>query len=432
MGPIQSLDDLFSLIRRRFWLIAVITLVGAGFSAWYAKSRPKLYEAVSVLQIEQARVQEGADPNETTAASAASFQAIEQRLMTRENLVAIMDRHGVFADLPGLTTDQKVALLRGSITFQQVASAANPSFGQAATLSAILMFVQMDDPEIAARVANDLAQSVLDASAADAIARATATRDFFADEEARLATEIVGLDSEIAAYRNQHADTLPAMEDARRDELVGIESDLRDAEQARITLVSDAETLQARETLRETDRRALEQLVADIARADAGIAALRARRAELTDAIRGIPEVERQLGAYDRQLQQVQDQYRIASQRLAEATTNLRLAQNQQEERLALLERATVPEQPVSGGARRLAAAGAVASLGAALLLAFLLDLRRPVLRTERALLRETGLQAIVAIPDIVTTAKQNAAQRYGFAAFLVGLFAVTLGVMVT
>jgi uncharacterized protein involved in exopolysaccharide biosynthesis len=272
---------------------------------------------------------------------------------------------------------------------------------------------------------------VLDASAADVIARASATRDFFAEEEARLAAEIVALDAEIAAYRNQHADTLPALEDARRDEIVGIEADLREAGQTRITLASDVAALEARNRLRETDRRALEDLRNALARTDAGIAALEARRAELTEAIRGIPEVERQLGAFDRRLQQTQEQYRIASERLAEATTDLRLAQNQQEERLALLERATVPEFPVSGSARRLAAAGAVASLGFGLLLAFLLDLRRPVIRSEAALLRETGLQAIVAIPDIAAPARDTAAQRYGFAALLAGIFLVTVGVMV-
>ncbi len=429
MGPIQSLDELFALILRRRWLILAVTLAGVALSVAYATSRPKAYEAVSVIQIEAAQVNEASDPNEQTAASAGTFQAIEQRLMTRENLIAVMDRHGVFAGLP-LSLDQKVNLLRSSIRFEQVASAANQSFGAPAQLSAILMFVRLDDPQVAARVANDIAQSVLDASTADAIARAGATRDFFAAEEARLSAEVVALDDRIAAYRNAQADMLPTMENARRDELVGIETDLREVAQTLVGLRADAGTRQAQDRLRETDRRALDDLNAQIARAEAREAALQTRRGELTEAIRGSPEVERQLGAYDRQMQQLQDQYRVVSQRLAAADTDLRLAENRQEARLSLLERAVVPEFPVSGSARRLAAAGSVASLLAGLALAFLLDLRRPVLRSAAQVTRETGLVPVVTIP--VLTPAPDAWRGYGFAAFLVGLFLVTLALVVT
>jgi len=43
---------------------------------------------------------------------------------------------------------------------------------------------------------------------------------------------------------------------------------------------------------------------------------------------------------------------------------------------------------------------GGVASVGFALILAFLLDLRRPVIRTAKQLERETGLLPVAAIPQ--------------------------------
>ncbi|MFD1807705.1 hypothetical protein ACFSHQ_04630 [Gemmobacter lanyuensis] len=64
--------------------------------------------------------------------------------------------------------------------------------------------------------------------------------------------------------------------------------------------------------------------------------------------------MERQLGAYDRQLQQLQSQYEAATARKAEAETSLRLEEENHSEHFTLLERAIVPEYPAGGGARRL------------------------------------------------------------------------------
>jgi hypothetical protein len=72
-----------------------------------------------------------------------------------------------------------------------------------------------------------------------------------------------------------------------------------------------------------------------------------------------MPEVERALAAFQRQLDQLQGQYDVVTRRLAEADTARKLEERQQAERFALLERAVVPEQPVSGGRRTMAGGGA-------------------------------------------------------------------------
>jgi tyrosine-protein kinase Etk/Wzc len=66
-----------------------------------------------------------------------------------------------------------------------------------------------------------------------------------------------------------------------------------------------------------------------------------------------------------------------------------------------LLERAVTPEYATSGGGRKLAAMGAVASLGLALVVAFLADMLRPVIRTEAQMLRELDLRPVVSIPEV-------------------------------
>ena len=116
MGPIQTLDEFLNLLIRRRWLIVGVTLLGTLFAVMVGLSRPQVYEAGAVIQVESPLVS-GA---ETGAQSARILQALEQRLTTRESLTALIDRHGLFADAAGLSPEQKVIALRNSIAFQSV------------------------------------------------------------------------------------------------------------------------------------------------------------------------------------------------------------------------------------------------------------------------------------------------------------------------
>ena len=402
MGQIQSIEELISLVLRRRWLIIGLTVLGMLISAIYAKSRPDVYESIAVIQIEAPSVTEANDGAAQTASGAAQvLQTIEQRLTTRENLTAMIERHGLFADLPNLPIDKKVLLLRNAITFQAVDSAAGQSFGQARSISAILIYARLDSADLAARVANDFAQGILDQSASGQRQRAEQNVAFFKDEESRIWQAITTLESDIVAYKNANAEAMPTLREARRDEVAGLDSDLRRVDQDRATLMGEKAVIDAKQTLRETDRRRLEDIAARLDILAAQTIAITARRDAVQAALAATAEVERVLSGFDRQLQQLQDQYDIITQRMAEAETTQRLAERQQAERFTLLERAIVPEHSLGSGGRKIAIAGSVASLLAALVLAFLLDLAKPVVRTAAQMQRQVDLQPVVCIPEI-------------------------------
>lgn len=86
-----------------------------------------------------------------------------------------------------------------------------------------------------------------------------------------------------------------------------------------------------------------------------------------------------------------------------EAEVGFRLETARQSERLTVIEPAPLPDYPVTTARKKKALMGAAASLMLALLAAFLLDLRRPVLRTAAQMERETGLAPVVSIPVMDT-----------------------------
>lgn len=408
MGQIQSFDELLNFLARRHTVILAIAFIGALLSAFYAKSRPDSFETAAVIQVQSASVEGTAAQRASVAA--VTLQAIEQQLTTRENLTSVIERHGLYAGLP-LSMDKKIDLLRASVSFQGVDSAAGQAYGEARNLSAILVFARMGEAELAARIANDFAQSLLDMSAANQRSKADQNVIFFRQEVDRIGEDIARLEAETATYKNENAGTLPELRDAKRDELVNLDTDLRQLRQDRVALEGEAAQINAKATLRETDRRALEDIAARLAVIDAQLASAKARSDTLQAELATSPEVERVLAGYERQLDQLRSQHDAVTARMAQAETDARLAEMQQAERFALLERAIVPESAMGGGNKKLAIAGALASLIAGLAIAFTLDLLRPVVRTAAQMERQLDLRPVVVIPE-VTPPKPTAAGK--------------------
>ena len=404
MGQIQTLEDLLNFLVRRRWLIAAVAVLGILVSAIYAKSRPDTYEASAVIEVQASQV--GGDPG--TSGSAQLLQTIEQRLTTRDNLLEVIDRHDLYAGLAALLPDERAALLRRNVTFQAIAAAGNAPYAPATQISAIIITAHDGDPALAARIANDFAQGVLDMSASGKLQEARDALAFYAGESARLTAQIASVEAEVAAYKNANAAALPGVADAQRDELVSLETEMRALDQQLVALLEEQRQLSSAGTLRATEQRRLQEIEAQVAVLVEQKSALTTRRDDLSAAIARLPEVERALSGYQRQLDQLQGSLDVVTTRLAEAETEAKLTERQQGERFALLDRAMTPENPVGSGGKKLFVAGSIASLLAAVALAFALDLMSPVVRTSAQMERQLGLRPIVAIPEIDLPGRQR------------------------
>ena len=396
MGQIQSIDDLLNFLHRRFWLILAVTVIGMAAAAFYAKSRPDTFESTAAIQVQGAQVGSDGMP----AGSAQMLQTIEQQLTTRDSLLAVIRRHDVYAGMP-LSDDEKVGLLRGQIAFQAIETAGAASYGQPAQISAILVTARAGSADQAARIANDFAQGILDMSSSGQIDRARDTLAFYQEEQAKLTADLTALEAQIAAYKNANAGALPAVADARREELVGIETALRELEQMLVALQQEQRQLALRDDLRATERRRLAELDAQISVMTEQKAALSAQRATVQSESAALPEVERVLSGMERDLALLQNSLGAVTGQLVQAETAQKLAERQQGQRFALLDRAVTPEYPINAGARKLFMAGTMAALMAGIGLAFLLDLMRPVVRTSAQMERLTGLRPVIAIPEL-------------------------------
>lgn len=415
MGPIQTFGELRAMLRRRAVIIVLVTLVGSALAVLQALNLPREYSASATIRIESPVI------DEQTASGANSLlrriQVIEQELMARESALRIIREFDLFADT-GLTDSEKVAQFRGTVDFRQVVAPPERP-GERGAVVALVVSAQLDEPDRTVTVVNALADEILEQGERRRRGRSEEVLRFFAQEEARLGDEIEELESEIADFQTANEDVLPGALEARRDEVERLRAAALEVERRLASLRRELAAVE-QENLRATAQRRIDTLQDEISNDEEQLELLRTRIAEVESQISRAPDVQRQLRAYERRLEQQQDRFMLISRRRAEAEIGQRLETGGQGERLEILERAVPPDYPSGPSRRNVAGAGGMASLGAALLLAFLLELRNPVIRTAAQMQREVGIRPVVTIPYVESPNERRRRHLWRVAALIV------------
>ncbi len=392
MNQFQTFGEIAAALRRRAWLVLLVAFVGCLLSLNYALSQIKVYEATAVVQIEDSQL-----PDQLAGAtargdgSARRVRLIEQRLMARDNLARIMEKHNLFADDPTMTINERIFRMREAARIEEIVGQSSGFAPGGNAPSGLRITVRLADPQKSADLANELMTSVIEQSRNRSVSRARDTLDFFTAEELRVGTEIEALEAQIAEFKRDNADQLPAGVADLRDQLAS----LRDAD-----LELDQQILTLETT---SDRQRTEVRQRQIALFNEQKALIADRVAALRTQIEGAPEVERNLSRVERRLTQLQEQYAVVTRRKAEAEMGQALEDRQQTDRFEVLETALVPEYPVSRSRKKTAIMGGVASVIAGITAAFIVELLNPAIRNAAQMERALGLQPVVSIPHVTT-----------------------------
>lgn len=397
MGPIQSLDDFFDMLRRRAWVVILFTLVGGVASLVYALSQQHIFRSIEVIQVTQPKIAGELARSTASGSAARRLQLIEQQIMARDSVLDLIDRYDLFANAQQLPRSELVTAVRKAVRIQGVAAASQGGRDDGA-VSIVTISADMPTPRQAQLVAGHLADRVIELTRTSRIEQARETLAFFEAREATLRGEIVRVENELAAFRNANDVSMPGSIEFRRSEIATINQGLLEIARERIELEREADIV--RETERKaTAERKLERLDERLETLEAQRVLLADRKADLEGSLQNTPEVERREGVYQRELDQLrEDLNRVIAQR-TEAEVGFRLENRAQAEQLKILEPASLPDLPISGSRRKHAAAGLLASLLAGIFAAFLLDLRKPVIRSAAQMERELGFRPVVTVP---------------------------------
>jgi len=396
LHTVRTPGEFLSALWRARWVVGAVAIAGSAVSVQVALMQPHSYESSALLQIDNLQSVNPENDARTSLASSAWLEQIEARLMRRDHLLQVIQDYGLFTDLPA-SDSEKVALLRQMLQIMPVSQRA-PVYGVEPAMSLLQVIARAESADLAATLANDLAAQLVQLNVEIVEQRVQETAAFFIHEETRLQQQIAQIDDQISDYRRRNFDVLPTGLHNRTEELLQLGVSTRDIDAELVSLRRKQAAAGDRGSTLE--RQAAADLERQIAVLETQREALQARVTQIEDTARLSVTAEAELAALDRERESLRGQLAgIASRRVA-AESQQRRDSSMVSDSFTLLEKAVPPDYPTSSQRKKIALAGGMLSVMAAVALALLMEMRRPVIRTAAQMERITGLRPVIDLPD--------------------------------
>jgi uncharacterized protein involved in exopolysaccharide biosynthesis len=370
------------LKKRIFYILIPFALVFACGAA-AAMLWPPTYLSEGKILVESQQIPPDLVRPTVIATAKERIQVIQQRVMTRDNLLAVMDKYGMFANRrDSWSRSELLDLMRQNAVIKPLElDQARPG----STTIAVTVGFTHERPDIATKVANDLITLFLNEDARNRTNRATETTKFLAREAQRLESEFASIEAKITELKRQQR-AMPATsqpEIAQLPQLATLKAEL--AQKSGVYSKSHPEVKRLRGQIE-----ALEKM--------------NTPAAETTAKSVGV-DVDA-LDALVAQRTSIQNNLDTAVQKLTVARLGESLERDQFAERLQVLEQAVPPQKPIKPNRIALVglafAAAVMASVGAV----FAVESLDKTIRGSRDLERLVDGHLIVAIPYISTQAE--------------------------
>jgi uncharacterized protein involved in exopolysaccharide biosynthesis len=454
-----------SILMKRLPIIVGMTGVAAAMAAYVAITLPATYRAEALLLVEQPQIPDELAASTVDNNAPEQLDIIQQRLLTRANLLDIANEFSVFENRDTMVPDEVVDLMRERTSFRS-------TFGRDRATTLTIAFTG-GNPATTAAVVNEYVTRVLDENVRLRTGLAEQTLDFFEQEVARLGDDLSRQSASILDFKNQNLDALPDGMDYRMNrqsllmerrsqlerDLSGV-TDMRD----RVTQIFEAtgqlpgerpESLSPAQQALTSAKRELEsaraiysdanprirvliaqveQLEREVAQSvgltvaddpsktlfDMQMSELDAREAFLQEQIALISQeleelqsaIERTAGiavtlqALERDYENISARYNAATQRLATAAVGERIELTSKGQRITVLRQAVLPREPISPNRPLIVAAGLAAGLGISGALVVLLELLNRTVRRPADLTRALQITPLGTLPYISTSSE--------------------------
>jgi uncharacterized protein involved in exopolysaccharide biosynthesis len=247
----MNLRFYLSLFLRRLHYFLIALALGTAIGLTVSTLLPPAYLAQARLLVESEQIPDSLAASTVQIEAREKLQIIQQRILTRANLLEMANRLGIYADLPPnrrMNPDEIVADMRARA---QIAVTGGSSTRRGAATQATLVNVSFRAPtaQMAATVTNELVTMILREDVAMRTGAASQTLDFFTQEVTRLDQELARIGARILAFKTENQEALPDSLDFRRrqqaleqDRLVQLDRDRALLNERRTRLVTLYET----------------------------------------------------------------------------------------------------------------------------------------------------------------------------------------------
>ena len=226
----------FSIFLRRFHYFALVALVVSAAAIATSILLPTKYYSDALLLVEAPQIPDELAASTVQTSPSELLEIIQQRLLTRVNLLEIASQFNVFENRHRMFPDEVVEEMERATT-TQISTGRDRA-------SLFRIGFEAENPDTAALVVSDYVTRILESNIELRTDRAEGTLDFFEQEIERLAGDLARKSAEILAFKNSNINALPenleytlTRHDEVRDRLVEIDREIGSLGQQRERLI---------------------------------------------------------------------------------------------------------------------------------------------------------------------------------------------------
>jgi len=229
----KSIQDYLAIVSRRKVAIISTGLLVFLMGLITALVWPPTYKSSATILIKEQEIPTELVRSTVTSYAAQRIQTISQRVMTRPNLMEIIEKYSLYVDeRRRYTTEEVLEAMREYISLDMIsADVVDPQTGRpsVATIAFTLSFSN-NSPDSAQKVAGELTSLFLAENLKNRKDKAAETYTFLTDETVKLEEKITESGKKLAEFKEKYANSLPEMAAMNLSMLNRTESDLDSVE----------------------------------------------------------------------------------------------------------------------------------------------------------------------------------------------------------
>ncbi len=226
---VKSIQDYVVAFRKRKTAVFSIFSMVLFLTVAIAFLLPAIYKSSSTILIEQQEIPPELVMSTVTSYAAERIQTIQARVMSRTNLLKIIDKFSLYEDERKFqTTEEIIEQMQEDVSLDIIsADVVDPRTGRpsSATIAFSLSF-KGKSPGKVQRVTNELTSLYLNENLSSRAEKASETSVFFKEGTERLGKQIDELESKLAVFKREHADALPELQSLNMSVLQRKETEL--------------------------------------------------------------------------------------------------------------------------------------------------------------------------------------------------------------
>jgi uncharacterized protein involved in exopolysaccharide biosynthesis len=381
-------------VFKRRWLyffVPFVVVAAAGIAVAFLW--PPTYRSQGRILVEAQQIPTELVRPTVTSAAQERVQVLEQRTLTRENLLAIVDKFQLFADKRSLLSPtQLVELMKKNAKIEPLDEPL--SFAKIRTRNdnpTIVFTVSFEysDSATAAAVANELVTRILNEDLRDRTSRASDTVKFLTRQVQKLQSEATALDEKISQVKASQGLSTSSSPNSNAPDAPVVR-----LAQLKLEMTQKSSLYSEKHPLMQSLKKQIEALQKSIASQ---------QRTQQDAAAQDGQNPQVSVEALEAQKDNLQKSLELASAKLDAARMGELLEKNQQSEKLEVIEQPTAPQEPAKPNRPKLMLMSVLAAFAAGGGLVFLLEMMDKSIRRASDLYKVVDNRLIVTIPYITT-----------------------------